>query len=126
MLRDDGTALAEGLEPGQVAGTAQRLGLGTAGTALVRLRATCVVHKPGLPGQAEAGVPLADAQTGRRSILLPDGRCEVPVYARERLQAGHAMSGPCLIESGGSTYQIPAGTSCRIDQFGTAVLAPGA
>ena len=126
VLRDDGTALAEGLEPGQVAGTAQRLGLGTAGTALVRLRATCVVHKPGLPGQAEAGVPLADAQTGRRSILLPDGRCEVPVYARERLQAGHAMSGPCLIESGGSTYQIPAGTSCRIDQFGTAVLAPGA
>ena len=126
VLRDDGTALAEGLEPGQVAGTAQRLGLGTAGTALVRLRATCVVHKPGLPGQAEAGVPLADAQTGRRSILLPDGRCEVPVYARERLQAGHAMSGPCLIESGGSTYLIPAGTSCRIDQFGTAVLAPGA
>jgi len=126
VLRDDGTALAEGLEPGQVAGAAQRLGLGTAGTALVRLRATCVVHKPGLPGQAEAGAPLADARTGRRSILLPDGRCEVPVYARDRLQAGHAMSGPCLIESGGSTYLIPAGTSCRIDQFGTAVLAPGA
>lgn len=126
VLRDDGTALAEGLEPGQVAGTAQRLGLGAADTALVRLRATCVVHKPGLPGQAEAGRPLADAQTGRRSTLLPDGRCEVPVYARDRLQAGHAMSGPCLIESSGSTYLIPAATSCRIDQFGTAVLAPGA
>jgi N-methylhydantoinase A len=126
VLRDDGTALAEGLEPGQVAGTAQRLGLGAAGTALVRLRATCVVHKPGLPGQAEAGVPLADAQTGRRSILLPEGECEVPVYARDRLRAGHGMSGPCLIESGGSTYLIPAGTNSRIDQFGTAVLAPGA
>jgi len=126
VLRDDGTALAEGLEPGQVAGAAQRLGLGAADTAWVRLRATCVVHKPGLPGPAEARMPLGDAQTGRRSVLLTDGRCEVPVYARDRLRAGHAMSGPCLIESSGSTYLIPAGTSCRIDQFGTAVLAPGA
>ena len=126
VLRDDGTALAEGLEPGQVAGAVRRLGLGAAGTALVRLRATCTVHKPGLPGQAGDGMPLADAQAGRRPILLPGGRCEVPVYARDRLQAGHAMSGPCLIESSGSTYLIPPGTSCRIDQFGTAVLAPGA
>jgi N-methylhydantoinase A len=126
VLRDDGTALAEGLEPGQVAGAAQRLGLAAADTARVRLRATCVVHKPGLPGQTEARVPLGDAQTGRRSILLTDGRYEVPVYARDGLRAGHAMSGPCLIESSGSTYLIPAGTSCRIDQFGTAVLAPGA
>lgn len=126
VLRDDGTALAEGLEPDQVAGAVRRLGLGAAGTALVRLRATCTVHKPGLPGQAGDGVPLADTQAGRRPILLPGGRCEVPVYARDRLQAGHAMSGPCLIESSGSTYLIPPGTGCRIDQFGTAVLAPGA
>jgi len=126
VLRDDGTALAEGLELGQVAGAVRRLGLGAAGTALVRLRATCTVHKPGLPGQAGDGVPLADTQAGRRPILLPGGRCEVPVYARDRLQAGHAMSGPCLIESSGSTYLIPPGTGCRIDQFGTAVLAPGA
>jgi hypothetical protein len=32
------------------------------------------------------------------------------------------MSGPCLIESSGSTYLIPAGTLARIDRFGTAVL----
>jgi N-methylhydantoinase A/oxoprolinase/acetone carboxylase beta subunit len=50
----------------------------------------------------------------------------VPVYARDRLQAGHAMAGPGLIESGGSTCLVPAGFVCRIDQFGTAVLAPSA
>jgi N-methylhydantoinase A len=126
LLRDDGTALAEGLEPGQVAAAAQRLGLAAAGTTLARLRATCVVHKPGFPGQAGAGAPLATAQTSQRAVLLPGGRREVPVYARDRLRAGHALSGPCLIESSGSTYLIPAGMNCQIDHFGTAVLAPGA
>ncbi len=126
VLRGDGTALAEGLEPGQVAAAVQRLGLPAAETVLARLRATCPVRRPGLPGQAEATAPVASAQTGQRTVLLPGGRCEVPVYARDRLRAGHAMSGPCLIESSGSTCLIPAGMNCRIDHFGTAVLAPGA
>jgi len=55
-------------------------------------------------------------------MLLPGGRREVPVYARDRLRAGHAISGPSLIESSGSTYLIPAGMNGRIDPFGTAVL----
>ena len=59
-------------------------------------------------------------------MLLSAGRREVPVYARDRLRAGHALSGPCLVESSGSTYLIPAGMSCHIDHLGTAVLAPGA
>ena len=56
----------------------------------------------------------------------PAAGSEVPVYARDRLRAGHAMDGPCLVESGGSTYLVPAGMNCRIDHFGTAVLAAGA
>ena len=126
VLRDDGTVLAEGLEPGQVAAAVRQIGLAADQPVLARLRATCVVRKPGLPGQAASGGPLASAQTGQRAVLLPGGRREVPVYARDRLQAGHAMSGPCLIESSGSTCLVPAGMSCRIDHFGTAVLAPGA
>jgi N-methylhydantoinase A len=129
VVGGDGTVLADGLEPGQVAGAVQRIGLPADQPVLVRLRATCAVHQPGLPGQAVAdgsGPPPASAQTGRRSVLLPGGRREVPVYARDRLRAGHAVSGPCLIESGGSTYLIPAGMGGRIDRFGTAVLAPGA
>jgi N-methylhydantoinase A len=55
-------------------------------------------------------------------VLLPGGRRDVPVYVRDRLRAGHAISGPCLIESSGSTYLIPAGMDGRIDHFGTAVL----
>ena len=112
--------------PDQVAAAVRQIGLAADQPVLARLRATCVVRKPGLPGQAASGGPLASAQTGQRAVLLPGGRREVPVYARDRLQAGHAMSGPCLIESSGSTCLVPAGMSCRIDHLGTAVLAPGA
>jgi N-methylhydantoinase A len=129
VLGGDGTVLADGLEPGQVAAAAQRLGLAADQPVVAHLRATCAVHQPGLPSQAEVdgpGPPLAGAQTGQRSVLLPGGRAEVPVYARDRLRAGHAISGPCLIESSGSTYLIPAGMGGRIDRFGTALLAPGA
>ena len=125
VLGGDGTILAEGLEPGQVAAAVQRIGLAPDQPVLTRLRATCAVHQPGLPGQAEAdgaAPPLASAQTGQRSVLLPGGRREVSVYVRDRLCAGHALSGPCLIESSGSTYLIPGGMDGRIDHFGTAIL----
>ena len=126
VLSGDGTMLADGLEPGQVAAAMQRIGLAPDQPVLARLRATCAVHQPGLPSQGEADGPgpsLASAQTGQRSVLLPGGRREVPVYARDRLRAGHTISGPSLIESSGSTYLIPAGMAGRIDHFGTAVLA---
>jgi N-methylhydantoinase A len=119
VLGEDGSVLAENLEPAQAGGAAKLLGLAPDQAILARLRATCVVHKPGLPAAPEGS---ATPQTGRRPVLLPGGRGEVPVYARDRLRAGHALSGPCLIESSGSTYLIPAGMGGRIDQFGTAVL----
>jgi N-methylhydantoinase A len=119
VLGGDGTVLAEDLEPGQAAAAVRRIGLTPDQPVLVRLRATCVVHKPGLP--AEPGESAAPA-AGQRPVLLPGGRRDVPVYARDRLRAGHALSGPCLIESSGSTYLIPAGMGGRIDRFGTAVL----
>jgi len=128
VLGGDGTMLADGLEPGQVAAAVRGIGLEPDQPVLARLRATCAVHQPGLPAQAGAdgadgaGPPLATAQTGQRSVLLPGGRRDVPVYARDRLRAGHRISGPCLIESSGSTYLIPAGMDGRIDRFGTAVL----
>jgi len=125
VLAGDGTVVADGLEPGQVAAAVQRIGLAADQPVLVRLRATCAVHQPGLPRRAEvdgSGPPPA----GQRSVLLSAGRREVPVYARDRLRPGHALSGPCLVESSGSTYLIPAGMAGRVDHFGTAILAPGA
>ena len=125
VLAGDGTVVADGLEPGQVAAAVQRIGLAADHPVLVRLRATCAVHQPGLPRRAEvdgSGPPPA----GQRSVLLSAGRREVPVYARDRLRPGHALSGPCLVESSGSTYLIPAGMAGRVDHFGTAILAPGA
>jgi N-methylhydantoinase A len=119
-VRDaDGRVLADDLEPDQVAAAVQRAGLPADQPVLIRLRATCAVHKPGLSVEAEGS---AAPQADQRSVLLPDGRREIPVYARDRLHSGHAITGPCLIESSGSTYLIPVGMNGRIDQFGTAVL----
>jgi N-methylhydantoinase A len=122
VLGGDGTVLADDLEPGQVAVAVQRIGLAADQPVLARLRATCVVHKPGLPFGSGGPEGSAAPQAGQRSVLLPGGRREVPVYARDRLPPGHAMSGPCLIESSGSTCLVPDGMNCRIDDFGTAVL----
>jgi N-methylhydantoinase A len=123
VLTGDGILLAGDLEPGQVAGAVQRIGPAAGQPVLIRLRATCVVHKPGLPVEPEGPADgMAPPSAGQRSVLLAGGRREVPVYARDRLRAGHAISGPCLIESSGSTYLIPGGMGGRIDQFGTAVL----
>jgi N-methylhydantoinase A/oxoprolinase/acetone carboxylase beta subunit len=126
VLRDDGTVLAEETEPGQVAAAVRQIGLAADQPVLVRLRATCAVRKPSLPRLAGDGPEPPGAQTGQRAVLLPGGWREVPVYARDRLPAGHALTGPCLLESSGTTCLIPAGMTGLIDQFGTAVLAAGA
>jgi N-methylhydantoinase A/oxoprolinase/acetone carboxylase beta subunit len=118
----DSAVLADGLQPGQVAAAVRRIATAAEGTVLVRLRATCRVPKPGLPALSAADAPPGGARTGSRTVLLPAGRREVQVYARDRLRAGHELTGPCVIESPGSTYLIPAGASCRIDGFGTAIL----
>ena len=124
VLDVDGMVLADGLDLGQVAAAVQRIGLAPDQPVLARLRAICAVHQPGLPRQAEA-IRQAEPDS-QRSVLLPGGRRDVSVFARDRLQAGHAISGPGLIESSGSTYLIPAGMDGQIDHFGTAVLTPRA
>ena len=79
--------------------------------------------KPGLPHPEPATSPdPAEAEIGRREVLVAGSRRPVTVYSWDRLLASHRIHGPALIESGGSTYLIPESTSCEIDRFGAAVL----
>jgi N-methylhydantoinase A/oxoprolinase/acetone carboxylase beta subunit len=80
------------------------------------------VPKPELPGLDEGGRDADRAGIGDREVIFRDGTRSVPVYSRENLRAGSELSGPCLIESSGSTYLIPDGATCSIDRFGTAVI----
>ncbi len=99
VLGGDGTMLADGLEPGQVAAAVQRIGLAPDQPVLARLRATCAVHQPGLPGQAEAdGSGAAAGQRADRPALRaaarrPARRARVragPAARRARASAGPA------------------------------------
>jgi N-methylhydantoinase A len=44
------------------------------------------------------------------------------VYARENLGAGARLAGPALVEATDTTYLVPPGVTCRIDEYGNAVL----
>ena len=43
---------------------------------------------------------------------------EVPVWARDRLQAGQCIIGPALITETVATTYLPAGWRCRVDDRG--------
>lgn len=124
VLDESGAPLLEGIPVSEFPAALANLGLQAGTHAILVLSASCEVTKPGLPREEmAASEDPAEAETRRREIVVPDGARAVPVYARERLKAGHVLTGPCLIESSGSTYLIPDGTTCSIDQFGTAVVS---
>lgn len=100
----------------------EKLDLTPGSSIVLSLSASCEVPKPELPGLDEGGRDADRAGIGDREVVFRDGTRSVPVYSRENLDAGSELSGPCLIESTGSTYLVPDGATCSIDRFGTAVI----
>ncbi len=120
-LDNPGEPLASDLRLPGLAAELARLRL-PAGTAIL-VTATCEVAKPALPAVPTAASPdPGDAQLGRREVMTADGRAAAPVYDGERLRAGHRLTGPAVVERGGTTALIPAGMACEIDRFGTAIV----
>jgi N-methylhydantoinase A/oxoprolinase/acetone carboxylase beta subunit len=123
LLTETGETLVEEVALTEFGERVAEMDIQTGTRVVVSLSATCEVAKPGLPAdEIDAGSDLSEAESGRREVVLPGGRATVPVYARERLGAGHVVLGPALIESAGSTYLIPPDTECAIDRAGTAVV----
>jgi N-methylhydantoinase A len=123
IIDESGDTLIQGISPDEVAAALGRLA-SSDGSVILSLSATCQVSTPGLPEEpAGAGSDPSEAQSGTRPILLASGSASVPVYARDRLRAGHRLEGPCLVESAGSTYLIPDGMACEIDRFTTAIVS---
>lgn len=124
LLDETGASLLEGVPVSEFPKALADLTLPDETPGILVLSASCEVAKPALPTErAATSEDPAEAETGRREILLRDGPRTAPVYARQELKDGHVLAGPCLIESGGSTYLIPDGATCSIDQFGTAVVS---
>jgi N-methylhydantoinase A len=120
-LDDPGEPLASDFRLPGLAAELARLRL-PAGTALV-VTTTCEVAKPGLPTIPAASSPdPAEAELGKRELTTRSGRTVAPVYDGDRLRAGHRLAGPAVLERGGTTALIPAGMTCEIDRFGTAIV----
>ena len=123
VLNEEGSTLLEGTSISDLDSALAETELKAGTPVILSLSATAEVPKPSLPEEPKAGgADPGKARTGTREIVLVGGKQPVAVYGREKLKAGHEVKGPALIESSGSTYLIPEGAVCTIDQFGTAVV----
>jgi len=67
------------------------------------------------------------ARKGSRLVFLERGvgAQEIPAYTRSRLQHGHCVQGPAVIESAQTTVLIQRGWRLTVDQYNNALLEEG-
>ena len=86
-----------------------------------RVRATGVLQfSPGLPPVAQAdGADPAIARTGTRPVRLGTGGfTDTAIYDYSKLQAGHLIAGPAVVEVPTTTVVVPGGMTGTVDPFG--------
>jgi len=91
-----------------------------------RLKVTAPSRPVQTVAGARSGRPLELARRGFRSCLF-DGstrRDETPVYDWDRMEPGHTLSGPALIDDRTTTVLVPRGFGCAIDEEGNLLLEP--
>jgi N-methylhydantoinase A len=90
----------------------------------VRLSAQGITDKP--PPVHEALLPpdTTHLQKGRREVFQPEtgAFASTPVYDGDRLQHGHRLEGPAIIEKVTTSIFVPAGFSLAVDAFGGCIL----
>lgn len=86
----------------------------------IKLTAVALGDKPDLP--------ILDPASGsahpsaRRSVIFDDGTHDTPVYQRDALRAGHAFTGPAVIEEPASVTVVRPGHPVRIDEYGNILI----
>ncbi|MDH3240606.1 MAG: hydantoinase/oxoprolinase family protein [Alphaproteobacteria bacterium] len=70
-----------------------------------------------MPTFRRAGTALADAYLGTRRARFDGEAVEAAVYQRERLDVGHEVKGPAVIEQLDSTLVVHPGQTARVDRF---------
>ena len=70
-----------------------------------------------MPTFRRKGIPLKAAYLGKRRARFEGAFEEVPVYQRERLDVGHRVKGPAVIEQLDSTIVLHPGQVAEVDRF---------
>ena len=90
-----------------------------------RVEAVGLVPPVQLATTGSAAAPAAEALLGQRLALFPAVSAKpvtVPVYARERLQAGHRLGGPAIVEQYDATTVVCPGQDVEVDVYGNLVI----
>jgi N-methylhydantoinase A len=75
---------------------------------------------------APTGRGLAEATKGRRNVDFATGGIhESDVYDGERLEPGHAFTGPAILETSGTTIVVHPGDEASVDDYGNIIIALG-
>jgi N-methylhydantoinase A len=71
----------------------------------------------------KGGDDVSIARKESRQVYYPNrGFIEAAVYERDRLQPGHIVEGPCLVEEIASTTVITPGAVGTVDEYGNIVV----
>jgi N-methylhydantoinase A len=92
----------------------------------VNLRVTGIgpIPRPRLPRPAPASSPADRARTGSRPVGFDDPSARpTAVFDRSRLEPGHEIRGPAVIEEYGSTVPLHPGFVCRVDGYGNLLIS---
>jgi N-methylhydantoinase A len=90
---------------------------------VVRCIATGIKPRPEVRAREEATEPVEAAVTDSEHVIYwRGGWVQASVYARERLQPGHELPGPAVVEQEDSTTLIHPGFRARVDRFLNLIL----
>ncbi len=89
-----------------------------------RIEATGLVHKAAFQRRPERGVDASAAIIGERKVWMPEagGLVACPVYDRDRLDAGHRIAGPAIIEQMDTTTVILPDMVGRVEPYLNLIL----
>ncbi len=90
----------------------------------LRMAATGVVEKAAFQPRTERGSDASAAISGTREVWLPEagGFVSCPVYDRDRLDAGHRIPGPAIVEQMDTTTVILPDMVGRVEPYLNLIL----
>jgi N-methylhydantoinase A/oxoprolinase/acetone carboxylase beta subunit len=72
------------------------------------------IEKPSLPtAPLASGAPPV---TARRNVYWTTTRVETPIIDMVDVSPGHEIAGPAILEAESTTFAVPPGRSCRLDE----------
>lgn len=91
---------------------------------MVSLRVQAIVSHWNIPDYPPSTKEIEQARRGSRRVFMDPtmGAQPVPLYDRQRMENGHRVRGPAIIESEHTTCFISPGWTLQVDRYNHAVL----